>query len=247
MLQPLESLYEARFPGFGLRAPVGKDAFIAAHADRFPHEARGIQAFVDFTEQVTEESQTVGASVSWRELDAAYATYPTLFRWRRATLAEALDAHLEDPRVKAVLGASWPYAGLPPSRLSFLTWAAMTMSTLEDGPFHARKGFSELVDAFVHALERNGGELLLHRRVERIEVRDGRASGVTLAGGARVSAPVVIANADARQTLERLVGVEHLPGGYARRMIVRRHGRDDPAIHGFTTRHRRGCPARGRA
>jgi phytoene dehydrogenase-like protein len=225
MLMPHGSLYEARFPGLCVRVPANKEAFITEHARNFPDEADGIRAFVDLVETLTEESQEVGANVSLRQLDAASAQYPTLFRWRRATLAEALDEHLRDPRLKALCAASWPYAGLPPSRLSFLTWAAMLMAMLDDGPFQVRGGFQALVDALVEALEDHGGELVVSRGVARIEIGDGRATGVTLAGGRSIRASVVVANADARQTFERLVGAEHLPAGFVRRL-----GRLEPAL-----------------
>ena len=225
MLMPHGSVYAARFPGLGVRLPAGREPFIAAHAGHFPHEADGIRAFVDLAAELTEQSQEVGANVSLRQLDAASAEYPTLFRWRRATLGEALDEHLRDPRLKALLAASWPYAGLPPSRLSFLTWAAMLMAMIDDGPFQVRGGCQQLADAFVEALEEHGGELVLGCAVERIEVTGGRATGAVLAGGRPIAARTVVANADARQTFEQLVGPEHLPAGFVRRL-----GRLEPAL-----------------
>ena len=66
----------------------------------------------------------------------------------------------------------------------------------------------------------------LRRGVERILMRDGKASGVRLearAGGdARdVRARVVLSNADLRLTLERLVGVEHLPASWVARVVMK--------------------------
>jgi prolycopene isomerase len=225
MLMPHEWLYEASFPGLRVRVPAGKDAFVAAHARHFPQEADGIRRFVDLAEELTEQSQDVGGNVSLRKLDAASADFPTLFRWRRSTLAEALDEHLHDPRLKALLAASWPYAGLPPSRLSFLTWAAMLMAMLEDGPFQVRGGFQRLVDALVQGFEDHGGELVLGCAAKGIEVAGGRVSGVRLEGDRFIRAPVVVANADARQTFARLVGAQHLPPGFVRRL-----GRLEPAL-----------------
>ncbi len=42
---PLDHVYHASFPGFRLAAPAGLAPYLHAHADHFPHEARGLRAF----------------------------------------------------------------------------------------------------------------------------------------------------------------------------------------------------------
>jgi prolycopene isomerase len=54
--------------------------------------------------------------------------------------------------------------------------------------------------------------------VRRILVEDGRAAGVVLENGQVVRAPLVISNADARQTAFELVGAEHFPRRYKERL-----------------------------
>lgn len=218
-LIPTGAVYHASFPGLDFTAPIGQTPFIEAHARVFPHEADGIRGFVELAARVTQESQDIGAGdVSLQNLDETAHRFPTLFRFRSATFEEALDEHVVDPRARALLGASWPYAGPVPSRLSFLTWAAMLMSVLEDGPLHSRGSFGRLTEAFLTALERAGGEVLLEALVERIRVEDGHVAGITLAGGVDVDAPVIVSNADATATFQQLVGVEHLPGGLLKRL-----------------------------
>jgi phytoene dehydrogenase-like protein len=50
--------------------------------------------------------------------------------------------------------------------------------------------------------------------VERIDSRDGRASGVTLAGGETVRARVVLSNADPKRTFLSLLGADELPADF---------------------------------
>jgi phytoene dehydrogenase-like protein len=78
--------------------------------------------------------------------------------------------------------------------------------------------FQQLVDAFAAGLEQHGGELVLGTAVSKIVVEDGRVTGVQTADGQRIAAPVVISNADARQTIERMVGIEQVSKGFARRL-----------------------------
>jgi prolycopene isomerase len=66
--------------------------------------------------------------------------------------------------------------------------------------------------------------------VRRILVESGRAAGVVLENGQRIAAPVVISNADLRQTIEELVGAEHFTARYRRPLA-----RLAPSISAFVT------------
>lgn len=90
------------------------------------------------------------------------------------------------------------------------------MSFIEEGAFYCQGSFQNLANALAHALERDGGELLLQSRVRRIIIKDRHTTGVLLENGQRIQAPVVVSNADARQTFEELVGVEHLSGQFVK-------------------------------
>jgi phytoene dehydrogenase-like protein len=125
-----------------------------------------------------------------------------------------MDEYLADPRFKTAFATMWPALGLPPSRLSFLSWSQLLMSCLEDGVFYCRGSFQRLPNAFVEALQRDGGELLLRSRVRRILVHDREVQGVMLENGQHITAPVVISNADVTETIEELVGAEQFPSSY---------------------------------
>jgi len=63
------------------------------------------------------------------------------------------------------------------------------------------RGAGRLADALVACLRADGGEVRLNARVERVEVERGRVSGVSLAGGERLSAPLVVADVTPRGLL----------------------------------------------
>lgn len=66
-------------------------------------------------------------------------------------------------------------------------------------------GTSALVDALVQLMQEQGVDLRLNTRVEEVLIEEGRARGVRLANGEKVSADVVIANADAPALYKKLV------------------------------------------
>ncbi len=218
LLPAHDTYYTACFPDFRLDAPFGSEEFIAAHAERFPAEAEGIRDFVHMCTNVIRELEHARAEFNLQNLDEMAETSPLRLRYRRATLAEVLDEHFTDPKVKAVLGATWPNLGLSPDRLAFIPWAAMMTSSMQAGHFYVEGSFQHMVDAFLAALELNGGELVLSNEVTAITLDDGRVAGVVLADGSEVQAPVVVSNADARQTFEKLVDFEQLPPRFVRRL-----------------------------
>ena len=210
----VDPFYSVGFPDAALEVPSGLDDFIRVHAEAFPEERKGLKQFaqecLNIRQEVAKASELATPFSLARDADR----FPTLLRYRRATLGHVLDAHLDSSRAKALVGALWPYLGLPPSRVSFLYYATMLMSYVADGAFYCRGSFQRFGDALGGAIADRGGEVLLRTAVRRIVVEDGRARGVILENGQQVSAPLVFSNADALQTAEELVGVEALPSSY---------------------------------
>ena len=226
-LVPLREAHGLAFPDLRMSVPFGADELAAAHTDLFPRESAAIHRYFELCEEILQGAHQLPLALSLEELGRAAEGFPSLFRYRTSTLAEVLDEHFGDPRLRAVCGGLWPYVGLPPSRASFFTFAQLVAVTSRGG-LHCQGGFGRLAEAFVASLESLGSQVLLGREVTRILIEDGAAAGVELADGERLAAPVVVSAADATQTLERLVGAEHLPAPFVRRLR-----RMSPSISGF--------------
>jgi phytoene dehydrogenase-like protein len=76
---------------------------------------------------------------------------------------------------------------------------------------YVRGGMGGLTQALAAAARDFGAEVRCGAEVARILARDGRVTGVALAGGEEHAAPVVASSADARVTFERLVDPRDLP------------------------------------
>jgi len=201
----VDPCYRVEWPGVALDVPSGLEPFIDAYSQHFPGQEKGIRSFA-------QDCLAIRAEVSRAEEDlgptalARPERFPLLMRYRRATLARVLSSRVADPEARAALGALWPYLGLPPSRVSFLYFATMLMSYVADGSYYCRGTFQSLVDALVGSLEAHAGELVVRSGVRRIVLERGCVAGVVLENGQRVDAPLVISNADVRQTALELVG-----------------------------------------
>jgi prolycopene isomerase len=213
------SFYEAHFPDATVRAPVGTDAYVAAHTAALGRdEEAGIRRYLELCARLHDEVHQLPPALSLKELEEAVQRFPTLFKYRNATLAEIFDECLQDDRTKAACGAFWPLLGLPPEQLSFFTMTTPIVTLTREGPFQVDGSTQALVDAFVTAVERHGGELLFGQEVVKVMVEDGHAAGVVLADGSEVRAPIVVSNADARRTFRDLVGPDHLPAPFLKRI-----------------------------
>lgn len=213
----MDHMFGVDMPGLRQIMPISREGFIEAHARHFPDQAAGIARFIELSDQFTRESQAQTTRLSLRDLDEAAKRYPTLFRYRTATVGEVLEECVSDPKARALCSAMWPYVGLPPSRVSFAIFTAIMMM-MDGSPYYVEGSFESLVAAFAHAIERDGGEIVTEAPVQKILVEDGKVSGVLTEGGVQVAAPVVVSNADATATLVEMLGVEHLSTGYARRL-----------------------------
>jgi prolycopene isomerase len=136
----------------------------------------------------------------------------------RSSLAGVMEKRLADPRARAVYSALWPYAGLPPKRLSFGVWAIMMGGFIDHGAYYCAGGFQRLADAVAAGLVEHGGELVLGRRVSEIRVDRKRAVGVVTDEGELIRAGYVVATGDARSTFGALISPAARPRRTARRV-----------------------------
>jgi prolycopene isomerase len=231
----IDHLYRAEFPdGQSIFAPVGVEGFMEAHIRLFPDEEEGIRTFFGLRRQMFLETAQMPMQLDPRQLGNAMELAPTLFKYRTATLQDVLDEHLRDPRLKAMACALWPYMGTEPSRLSFFAYSQF-IGVLVDGPYYCQGTFQSLVDAFVTALQRAGGELVLRTPVSRILVEDGRVTGVETEDGRTIAAPLVVSNADALHTFNDMIGVDQLPTSFARKLQRLKPSASACVVYGATS------------
>jgi prolycopene isomerase len=151
-LLPVPDYYTVSFPGLTLRVPRDPHAIVDAHAEVIPAEREAFARFFALCEEMLEATHRLPLQLAVGEVDSAAERFPTLFRYRTATLRSVLDELFGDEHAKALAGAVWPYVGLPPSRLSFFTFAAgWAVHCLGSGA--CRGGFSQLAEALAGGVD----------------------------------------------------------------------------------------------
>jgi phytoene dehydrogenase-like protein len=103
-----------------------------------------------------------------------------------------------------------------------ITSASEMAKTMKDfvtklGSAYFLGGQGKLFETFAGAFKRDGGDLKLNTRVERIIVENGQVKGVYTNKGA-FYAPIVVSNAGIQPTVLKLVGEEHYDKSYVNRI-----------------------------
>ena len=216
---PHPTLYRAIFPQHDLRVP-NRDlpAYVAMLKKSFPEEAAGIDALFDDMKGAVEEIGRLRASQGPVDMSRFPVEFPHVGRFSSSTWGQIVDAHIKDPKLKAIVSTQWGYYGLPPSKLASLYYALPYYSYLTGGGFYPKGRSQTISNALVHFIEERGGRVQLNSRVEKILVKDEKAYGVRTAGGKEFLGRAVVSNANAYDTFHTLLDKDEHLHDYLTRM-----------------------------
>lgn len=215
----LPEVYRLKAPGLNLIVPQkDPEAYINLLSRHFPHEAEGIRSFVHdmvgLSEEVNELHKKQGKFIK--------IFFPLQYRrmWniRKKTLADLIKEHVKDPALTNVLAALWGYFGLPPSRLSGFYYANATGEYLRNGSYYIKQRSQNLSDALAGVIEKHGGKILYNTPAERIQVKGGVVTGVTLSNSRTLPAKTVVSNASALSTFRSMLPANAVPAEYLSRL-----------------------------
>jgi phytoene dehydrogenase-like protein len=141
-----------------------------------------------------------------------------LLRWAPMCAADFVSEWFESEPLRAAIAAGGIFGtALGPRSAGSAAVLLMRMCTGDGRQRLIRGGLGSLTSALAAAARTAGAEIRTNSEVRRIQVKDGRATGVTLASGEELAAKAVVSNADPRRTLLGLIDpVELEPGFLAR-------------------------------
>jgi len=166
-------------PGFEFGIAHPESVYRDALQSRFPQQCAAIAGWFDACEAARRSAFTLFALHSmpawmswglrlWRGTQAEH--------WARHTVADEL-AKIDDPMLRAVLGARWADYGAPPAQAPLVEHALVT-GVYNAGSYYPVGGPARFAQTLVPVIEAAGGEVRLQADVKRIVTRDGRAVGV---------------------------------------------------------------------
>jgi all-trans-retinol 13,14-reductase len=193
--------------------PTGVQRFREAMKNYFPRDARAVD---DYIEAVNRCVARMGPFFAEKLLPpfltatlGGILRHPYL-RYAGRTTAEVLSKFTSNRELRAVLTGQWGDYGLPPAKSSFGIHAIIAKHYF-DGASYPVGGAGAILRSMTPAIEQSGGTVVVNAEVKTILLEDGRATGVRMADGAEIRAPIVISDAGAANTYTRLLPA-HLQG-----------------------------------
>jgi len=194
---------------------AGETFQLAAGVDRlredlkryFPNQAKAIDRYIAAVRACNRVSTLYYAEKAIPGLTAALAggfLRAPYLRWARRTTRDVLESFTGDRELIGVLTGQWGDYGEPPSRSSFAVHATIAEHYFSGGSYPVG-GASMIAAAMVPEIETRGGSVLSSAEVAGILLEDGKAAGVRMSDGREFRAPMVLSDAGAVNTLERLL------------------------------------------
>ncbi len=125
-------------------------------------------------------------------------------RWAGRTTRDVLESLTGNKELIGVLTAQWGDYGLPPAKSSFAVHATIAQHYF-DGASYPVGGAGTIAAAIAPLIERNGGRLVTSAEVESILLEGGKAAGVRMVDGREFRSSLVVSDAGAVNTFERLL------------------------------------------
>lgn len=220
-LVPMSPFYRVRFDDGENYDAYGDDERVRAEVGRLsPGDVDGYERFMRMSEEIYRVGFEQLGDVpfgSW--LDMARIV-PRMLRLKSYRSLHALvSQYVRDPRLRFCLSFHPLFVGGNPFRVTSI-YGLISFLERKHGVHFAMGGTGSLVDGMARLIEGQGNRIRYHAEVTAITLDGRTATGVKLADGEQISADVVVSNADAAWTYQRL-----LPASVRRRWSDRRIAR----------------------
>jgi all-trans-retinol 13,14-reductase len=197
-------------PGGSYDLVAGGRRFVDSLASRFPGRRRDLERYLGTVLAATRGGAPffVDRALPGRLSSVlGPALRAPLRRWSDRTAEEVIRPIVGDGPLYDVLTAQCGDYGLTPRHASFAIHAMVVGHYLR-GAYYPVGGSRVIAERIVPTIEDAGGQVIVAAEVERILVSGGRAIGVRMTDGRELRAPVVVSDAGAPNTYQRLLAPE---------------------------------------
>jgi all-trans-retinol 13,14-reductase len=201
---------------------AGLEPFREGLKQSFPREAGAIDRYIRAVQACNRVSALYYAEKAIPVRAAAVAgglMRAPYMRWAKRTTREVLERLTSNRELIGVLTAQWGDYGLPPAKSSFAVHATIAEHYFSGGSYPIG-GASAIAAAIVPQIERYGGSVVSSAEVVAILVENTKATGVRMSDGSEFHAALVLSDAGAANTFERLLSPD-LPAMKALRYQLR--------------------------
>lgn len=205
-LRPMDPFYEIRWPDGSCFTACGDTDRMRAEVARLsPGDVKGYDKFLrDAETRYWFGFEDLGRR-SMHELWELIKVLPTfgVLRADRSVYAHAAR-RVKDERLRMALSFHPLFIGGDPFRVTSM-YALVSHLEKEFGVHYVMGGVAAMAQAMAAAIRDQGGTVRMETEVDEILTRNHRACGVRLLGGEEIESDIVVSNADAGHTYDRLL------------------------------------------
>jgi len=202
---------------------AGLERFRESLGQSFPSEIRAIDRYIAAVQACKRASGLYNAEKAVPAPVAALAgglMRAPYMRWAKQTTREVIESFTGNRELIGVLTGQWGDYGLPPGKSSFAVHATIAGHYF-GGASYPVGGASTIAAAMVPQVERNGGAVVTSAEVASILLDGAKAAGVRMSDGREFRSGMVLSDAGAANTFERLLA-PNLPALESLRKQLRR-------------------------
>ncbi len=210
-IREVDPLYRLRFDAQREFFPSrNREATAQQIARLFPGDEKGYERFL------ANEERKLAKAIPC--LQVPYGSFFHLARLRllkalpfldiHRTLYDHLASYFDHPDLRIAFTFQAKYLGMSPWQCPGL-FSIISLIEHGQGLYHPIGGLHRISTAMARAVREDGGTIRLSTPVQEILVENGRAVGVRLQDGERLTADFVIVNADFAHAMTRLVPEQH--------------------------------------
>lgn len=185
----------------------GKENFKNELKRHFPAESDVIDTYVTMVDEANKGMRwfTMGKLFKpWQQKALSLATDRLTPNYFNRNTYEVLRELTSNEKLIAVLTGQWGDCGVTPKQSSFLIHSLIAKHYFNGG-YYPVGGASKMAETIIPVIQASGGEVFTYASVEQILVEKGKAVGVRMKDGTEIRSPLVISNAGAFNTYERLL------------------------------------------
>jgi len=186
---------------------AGLERFRESLRQSFPRENKAIDQYIAAVRACNRASGLYYAEKAVPGFVAALAgtlMRAPYLRWAKRITHKVLEGFTNNQELIGILTAQWGDYGLPPGKSSFAVHATIAEHYFA-GASYPVGGASTIAAAMVPQIEQKGGSVVSSAEVAAILLEGTKAAGVRMIDGRDLRAPVVVSNAGATNTFERLL------------------------------------------
>ncbi len=217
--------YRSSFPDMEFDIPYDANEYLDKLQKKFPHEAEGIADLFDTLERLNYcmehcmklyNGEDILSSLFHIMIKPWNLYY--LAKYWSSNSTDMMHDYVKDEKFIGLFTQLMCYTGIDSDKVSGMLFAMMWNSYHLGGFIYFHGGSHAVTKACAEVVKENGGEVKTSKLVTKILIEDGKAVGVKTKDGDEYKARYVVSNADAPQTFFKLVGREHLPEDYIKRI-----------------------------